>query len=208
MPPSCASSSCISTLGSGFSQPEGVEVDGSGDVFVGDTSHNAVKEMPSGCASSSCVTTLGGGFSNPFGMAVDGSGDVYVADNSNNAMKKLNFADAPSLSFAATLVNTTYSDSPQTVTISNIGNATLTFPLPGTGTNPSVAANFAWDNASTCTQTSGLPVHFASTTSSVCSALGTAVTILSVGTCTIQATQLGSTDYSAATPVLVNFTIN
>jgi predicted outer membrane repeat protein len=62
--------------------------------------------------------------------------------------------------------------------------------------------------AVSATATSGLPVHFASTTGGVCSASGTTVTILAVGTCTIQATQTGNTDYSAAAPVAVNFTIN
>ncbi|MGP8259549.1 MAG: MBG domain-containing protein [Acidobacteriaceae bacterium] len=153
IPPGCASSSCVSTLGGGFNVPTAVAVDGAGNIYVADTSNNAVKEMPAGCASSSCVTTLGGGYGFTNGVAVDGSGNVYVGDSGNNAVKEMALSTPPSLSFAATLANTTSSDSPQTVTITNIGNATLTFPLPTTGTNPSVAVNFAWDNASTCTQT-------------------------------------------------------
>jgi DNA-binding beta-propeller fold protein YncE len=66
-----------------------VAVDGSGNVYVADYGHNAVKEMPAGCTSSSCVTTLGGGFSYPTGVAVDGSGNVYVADYNNNAVKEM-----------------------------------------------------------------------------------------------------------------------
>ena len=80
MPAGCASSSCVTTLGGGFSYPKGVAVDGSGNVYVADNGNSAVKEMPAGCASSSCVTTLGGGFNNPSGVAVDASGNVYVAD--------------------------------------------------------------------------------------------------------------------------------
>ena len=78
-------------LGGGFSTPQEVAVDGSGNVFVADWGNNAVKEMPPGCASSSCVTTLGGGFSNPYGVAVDGSGNVFVADHGNNAVKEIPF---------------------------------------------------------------------------------------------------------------------
>jgi hypothetical protein len=85
---------------------------------------------------------------------VDGSGNVFVADTGNTAVKELNYATPPTLTFATTAVGSTSTDSPQTVTVANSGNATLTFPLPITGYNPSVAANFGWDNASTCTQTS------------------------------------------------------
>jgi ribosomal protein S11 len=127
MPAGCASSSCVTTLGGGFSFPRGVAVDASGNVYVADFFNNLVKEMPAGCASSSCVTTLGGGFSEPQGVAVDASGNVYVADYGNSAVKELNRATPPSLSFAATALGSTSSDSPQTVTVNNIGNATLNF---------------------------------------------------------------------------------
>ncbi|MGA2217088.1 MAG: NHL repeat-containing protein, partial [Terracidiphilus sp.] len=79
----------IVTLGGGFSSPNGVAVDGSGNVYAADWSNSAVKKMPAGCASSNCVTTLGGGFSYPTGVAVDGSGNVYVADRLNNAVKEM-----------------------------------------------------------------------------------------------------------------------
>jgi len=82
-------SDAIATLGGGFSNPSGVAVDGSGNVYVADYNNSAVKEMPAGCTSSSCVTTLGGGFNHPFGVAVDGSGNVYVADTDNNAVKEM-----------------------------------------------------------------------------------------------------------------------
>src|SRR5258708_31514531 len=38
-------SGAIKTLGSGFSYPNGVAVDGSGNVFVADYGHHAVKEI-------------------------------------------------------------------------------------------------------------------------------------------------------------------
>ena len=58
------------------------------------------------------------------------------------------------------------------------------------------------------TASSSLAVSFASKTGSTCSVSGSTVTMLSAGTCTVQATQTGNTDYAAATPVSVNFTIN
>jgi hypothetical protein len=108
--------------------------------------------MPPGCGSSSCVTTLGGGFLEPQGVAVDGSGNVYVADTYNNAVKELNVAYPPDLSFASTSVGKESSDSPQTVTLKNIGNAALSLPVPTSGTNPEIAGYFTLDSTTTCPQ--------------------------------------------------------
>jgi hypothetical protein len=54
---------------------------------------------------------------------------------------------------------------------------------------------------------SGLPVTFVSLTASVCTVSGNAVTLVAVGTCTIQASQLGNANYSAATPVNQSFSV-
>ena len=80
MPAGCASSSCVTTLGGGFSDPWGVAVDGSGNVYVADDGNSAVKEMPAGCASSSLRDHAGRRLQRSHGVAVDGSGNVYVAD--------------------------------------------------------------------------------------------------------------------------------
>jgi len=83
-----ATAQSIVTLGSGFDSPEGVAVDGQGNVFVADTFHNAVKEI---LAAGGYVTVnaLGSGFSDPSGVAVDSSGNVYVADTGNNAVEQV-----------------------------------------------------------------------------------------------------------------------
>jgi hypothetical protein len=44
-PAGCASSSCVTTLGGGFSNPYGVALDGSGNVYIADTYNDAVKEL-------------------------------------------------------------------------------------------------------------------------------------------------------------------
>jgi hypothetical protein len=142
----------VVTLGGGFSGPVGIMLDGNGNIYIGDTGNNAVKQMPSGCGSVSCVVTLGIGFSFPQGVSVDGSGNVYIADSGNATVVKLDFADAPSLSFASTAVGSTSTDSPQTVTVTNIGNGELIFPVPATGLNPSIAAGFTVGSGSTCPQ--------------------------------------------------------
>src|SRR5580698_4663365 len=86
-------SGTTTVLGSGFSGPTGVAVDGSGNVFVADTENNAVKEIVavSGSipASNPTINVLGSGFNAPAGVAVDGNGNVFVADTSNNLMKEI-----------------------------------------------------------------------------------------------------------------------
>ena len=61
------------------------------------------------------------------------------------------------------------------------------------------------------TASSGLAVGFTSTTSSVCTvattATGSAITLLSTGSCSIQADQPGNTDYAAAPSVTQKFTV-
>jgi hypothetical protein len=55
---------------------------------------------------------------------------------------------------------------------------------------------------------SGLPVSFASTTSTVCTVSGTTASFIAAGTCTIQATQGGNSSYAAATPVSQSLTVS
>jgi sugar lactone lactonase YvrE len=148
-----------STVGSGLSGPYGVAVDGSGNVYIADTGNQRVLKAPwTGSAYLTQITladttTNGSNFA-PVALAVDKSGNVYIADKGNNLVLKLDLADAPSLSFASTAVDSTSSDSPQTATVANIGNAPLTFPIPATGNNPSVAAGFSLSGATTCPQLS------------------------------------------------------
>jgi len=131
-------------LGSGFSAPGGVAVDAAGNVYVADAGNNAVKEILA-ATGYTAIQTMGSGFSAPGGVALDASGNVYVADTGNNAVKKLDFGDPPSLSFAATQINATSSDSPFTFTIANNGNAPLAFPF-----NPVLPTAFPVASSSTC----------------------------------------------------------
>ncbi len=57
------------------------------------------------------------------------------------------------------------------------------------------------------TASSGLPVSFASTTSTVCTVAGSTVVLLEGGTCTIKATQAGNADYDAAAAVSRSFQV-
>jgi sugar lactone lactonase YvrE len=154
IPVGCTSSACVITLGGGFEFPTGIAVGGTGNLYVSDAGANVVYQMPANCASSACVSPLGGGFNSPSGLAVDGSGNVFVADQYNNAVDEINLATPPSLTFASTNVGSISSDSPQTVTLTNIGNAPLTFPVTGSA-NPSISANFTFASGTTCPLLSG-----------------------------------------------------
>ncbi|MGA7522641.1 MAG: hypothetical protein WBW84_09165 [Acidobacteriaceae bacterium] len=150
IPAGCISSTCVTTLGGGFDYPFGVAVDAGGKLYVANNGSGTVIEVPPGCTLSSCVTTLRSGFSAPAGVAQDDSGNLYVVNSGNNMVEEVNLGTPPSLSFVTTKVGSQSSDSPQTVTLSNIGNASLTFPVPGTGENPSISANFNLDGSTTC----------------------------------------------------------
>jgi hypothetical protein len=118
--------------------------------------------MPSGCASSSCVTTLGstsssingGLFSYIGNLALDGAGNVYFASPGNDWLVEQNLVTPPNFSFDYSKVGSKSSDSPQTATVKNIGNAALTFPAPGTGQNPTISAGFTLDTKTTCPEVS------------------------------------------------------
>jgi sugar lactone lactonase YvrE len=123
-----------------------VAVDGSGNVYIATVAEGVLKETLSGgiyiqsrVASSILIE--------PQGVAVDASGNVYIADTLNQRVLKEDFADPPSLTFARTTEGLTSSDSPLTVTLENVGNAALTFPIPTTGTNPSISANFTLNSS-------------------------------------------------------------
>jgi sugar lactone lactonase YvrE len=82
-----------------FSQPNGVAVDGTGNVFVADSGSNSIyKVTPAGIR-----TTLAGGesygsadgagaearFKNPRGLAIDRAGNILVGDADNDTIRKI-----------------------------------------------------------------------------------------------------------------------
>ena len=83
-----------------FNTPQGVTVDGSGNVYVADSGNNTIRKITPGAV----VTTLAGAvgspgvadgtgsaaqFSYPYGVAADASGKVYVADRDNHTIRKI-----------------------------------------------------------------------------------------------------------------------
>jgi streptogramin lyase len=88
-----------------FDSPQGVAVDGAGNVYVADTVNNAIRQLTAS-GTNWVVSTLagvlgrsGGGyadgtnsgalFSHPYGIAVDLAGNLYVTDTSSNIVRKV-----------------------------------------------------------------------------------------------------------------------
>lgn len=122
------------------------------NVYIVDSGHYRVlKEAISGSSySESTVTTSA--LTWPYGVAAGGNGDIYIGDSSGNRVLREDLADSPTLSFASTPPGSTSSDSPQTVTLQNFGNAALDLSVPTSGTNPGISANFTLtsNGASAC----------------------------------------------------------
>jgi len=81
-----------------FSTPNGVAVDGSGNVYVSEYSNHRIRKItPTGQVTTLAGSTRGyadgGGtnarFDSPEAVAVDGSGNLYVADAQNHRIRKI-----------------------------------------------------------------------------------------------------------------------
>ncbi|MGH9645029.1 MAG: choice-of-anchor D domain-containing protein, partial [Terriglobales bacterium] len=142
------------TIGSAFFS---VAVDGNGNLFAGKIGSVVELTLSNG---QYIQTPVGGELGVPTSLATDGAGNVYAADRGANlsgtiypiAVYKVDLTDPPSLSFATTAVGSTSTDSPQTVTLENVGNSELIFPIPNAANNPSIGGDFTLDSdsASTC----------------------------------------------------------
>jgi sugar lactone lactonase YvrE len=128
-----AGQTTVNTGGYTLEGTYGLAVDGAGDVFIADAINNRVVEVSAGGATQ---TTVGSGLSFPVGLAVDGAGNVFISNYINSGVVELQRSQAPTLSFASTLVGGTSSDSPQSLTIQNIGNQPLNAITPGLVVGP------------------------------------------------------------------------
>jgi len=87
-----------------FNNPNGLAVDGAGNVYVADSGNNMIRKItPAGVVTtfagksdggSADGTGVGAQFSGPKGVAVDAAGDVYVADSGNGTIRKITPAGA------------------------------------------------------------------------------------------------------------------
>jgi len=139
----------VVALATGLNIPTNIALDAAGDVFVSE--QGAVAEIVAvngSVPANPTVLNLGANIVFAQGLAVDASGNVFIADDGTPEAVKLDFADAPSLTFAATPVGLTSTDSPQTVSLINDGNANLTWVGESSPTDPTITAGYTFK--STC----------------------------------------------------------
>jgi DNA-binding beta-propeller fold protein YncE len=78
--------SLTTLVSAGLNNPNGLAVDGAGNVYIADTANAAIKVWT---VTNNTVTTLASaGLVAPYGIAVDGNGNVYVADSPTNEIKE------------------------------------------------------------------------------------------------------------------------
>jgi hypothetical protein len=146
----------------------------------------------------------------PIVSLTNSSGNVYYARTynwSSTGVATGNLAVTTDMTLPAGLPHGTYQ---LTVSANGIQSAPNTFSylLAQTITfNPISSQVQGTQLALSASASSGLPVSFASLTTTVCTVSGTTATLISPGTCTIQATQAGNAQYAAATSVNQSFTV-
>jgi hypothetical protein len=129
-------------LGSGFNQPNGVGIDMAGNIYVADTGNARVVMIPneSGTLNSADQITYGTGLVSPVRVSAFKSGSVYIADAGANQIVWIDRSTA-SFSFAPQSVGV--AGPPQTLTLRDVGNQTVTFNTPAT-TATGDCASFEW----------------------------------------------------------------
>ena len=143
--------------GAELNQPVSVAADSAGNLYIGDYGNNVIRKV---AASTGIISTVAGtgmpfdagdggpatkaSMHGPEGVVVDSAGNLYIVDSVDNLVRKVNVSLA-ALNFVSTTpigsIDTT--DGPQTVSVSNIGNAPLTF------TAATYPANFPLNSSDT-----------------------------------------------------------
>jgi trimeric autotransporter adhesin len=180
---------------------EDVKVDSAGDFYI---ATNGAVRMVNAAGIINTVAQLNGGF------AIDSVGNLYSGGSMANV-------SASALNFPSAQISSTGA---QTVTVTNIGNAPLTFTAPASGQNPSIPAGFSLDSSSSCPQlgpgspsstlasgaSCSLVIDFAPTTAT---AITGTVSIMdnSLNTSQVQTVQLsGGAGETATTTTTINVT--
>ena len=135
--------------------PLGVAADASGNLFIGDTANNAVREVaPTGVIVTLCgnatpgyrpnnVSATAAVFHGPAGLAVDSRGNLYIADTQNDLVRQLGAAMSVTVAKAGLTVtgitaNNKAYDGTTTATL-NSGSASLVGVISGDTVTPVTA---------------------------------------------------------------------
>ncbi len=143
-----------------LNNPEGVAVDGAGNLYIADsTNHRIRKVTPGGiittvagdggcaelglgegnCYNGDNITATSAYLRYPSNVVVDTVGNLYIADYWNWRVRKMDVSDPPAFNFDSIFVGDT--SAPIDVSVLNLGNTTLDIPeistaLPYTFTDP------------------------------------------------------------------------
>jgi uncharacterized protein (TIGR03437 family) len=178
--------------------PQTIAFPGFNDIFLG----NAPRDIPVTAASSVGLPVSFTAVTSDVCSVVNNSA---IQDNSGSTYVLLKILGAGMCSVtAAQPGNAIYAGAAavtQTLQI-NQNNQTITFgPLPAAqlGSAPFALAAKA---------SSGLPVSFVSNSTDVCTVNNATVTLVTVGTCSITASQAGNANYAPAAPVTQSFAVS
>jgi sugar lactone lactonase YvrE len=142
-----------SVIATGLNAPAGIAVDGSDHLYVTASGGGAVYEY-SLQADGTYLQSIDFAVPRmPWGVAVDGQKNLYITQNvGDGALTRIDVADPPGLSFAATRVGSTSAD--QTMTVTNMGNSVLFLSPLRSGSHPSLSSGFELSSETTCPPTS------------------------------------------------------
>jgi len=116
-------------------------VDAAGNLYLPDYGNNVIRKVDAGTQIINTIAgNSNGGYGgdlgsatsatlwDPDGVAVDSVGNLYIADSGNNLVREVTASAAPLIFPTSTAVGSIdATDGAQTVTVSNIGNQSLTF---------------------------------------------------------------------------------
>jgi hypothetical protein len=150
-----------------LSNPTGVVVDSSGNIFIADSVNNRIREVVAATGQIETIVGTGvAGFSGdggpanlaqlnqPTSLALDSSGNLIISDSLNSRIREVFLAAGPQATLSATVISfpaqiVATKSSTQSVTLTNSGNASLiitTVPSVG-GTSSS---DFTVAGGTTC----------------------------------------------------------
>ena len=134
----------------GLNTPFGIGIGPTGNLFIADENNNRIVRLTPGGVQTTLLSgsVLDINLSSPIAVSTDSYENLYVSDFGNGRLLEVGRLFGGTLNFASTEVGST--SSPQTVTLNNIGNATLDFTVPSSGTNPSVPTGFKLASGTTC----------------------------------------------------------
>lgn len=130
-----------SALYAKFSNPAGIVMDSSGNMYIGDSNNNRIRKItPAGVVSTFAGSTFGfldgigtaAQFNFPTGLAIDSSGNIYVVDKNNHKIRKITSAGVvttvagSSVGFTNGLGTSAQFNSPSGIAVDANGNLYVT----------------------------------------------------------------------------------